>query len=213
MAHPSQSAAGVWDSKRIGVLADALKVPQNPGDALLVDTIDAGFPPTGFGYTVISAAVSRRPLWTPAGSTTPSGGPTVPSPVYPPAFVALVRRVAAGDRAALRILYNALCEPVSDQIRRGLPLPQDVRAVVDATFVEVWWMARFHVAAVADSDVLTWVLGVARQRATERLRAVGVDARDEGIELTLHRLLRPAAPAMPVRTEYAAPVPGLRRRH
>lgn len=134
------------------------------------------------------------------------------SPVRPPAFVALVRRIAAGDRSALCILYNALCEPVSDQIRRRLPLPQDVRAVVDAAFVEVWWMARFHGAAVADSEILTWVLGVARQRAAERLRAVGAAARDEGIELTLHQLLRPVASATPAHTAFAPSPPEMRRR-
>jgi hypothetical protein len=61
----------------------------------------------------------------------------VPSPTFSSGFAALVTRIAADDRAALRILYCALCGPIGDQLAPTLPGSADVRAVVEATFVEV----------------------------------------------------------------------------
>jgi DNA-directed RNA polymerase specialized sigma24 family protein len=109
-------------------------------------------------------------------------------------LIALIRRVGTGDRAALQILHADLRGPVSNQACRTLSRAADVQAVVDATFVEVFWMSRFH--ATTDVDVLAWVLEVAAQRATERLRIPHPQAQpchhDEGSRLALQRLLDPA---------------------
>ncbi len=39
--------------------------------------------------------------------------------------------------------------------------------VVAATFVEVWWLAGCHVGP--DTDVMTWINGIAARRDAERL--------------------------------------------
>ena len=78
----------------------------------------------------------------------------------------LIERVAAGDRPALRQLYDTLCDPVHERLRRTLTDPGDVRAVLHATFVEVWWLARFHTGPGEDHPA--WILGIAARRAAER---------------------------------------------
>jgi len=120
---------------------------------------------------------------------------TVIGSALPPSqLIALVRRVETGDRHALRDLHASLREPVSIRVRRTLSRAGDVRAVVDATFVEVFWMSRFH--ATADADVLAWVFDVAARRSAERLLIVHPEAHpryhDEGGRLALAWLLEPA---------------------
>jgi DNA-directed RNA polymerase specialized sigma24 family protein len=91
------------------------------------------------------------------------------SSVHLSSSAALVERVAVGDHPALRQLYDSLCDPVHQQIRGVLTDPGDISPVLHATFVEVWWLARFHTAA--GEDHATWILGIAARRAAER-RAV-----------------------------------------
>jgi len=81
----------------------------------------------------------------------------------------LIKRIAAGDRAALRTLYTALSDIVAGEVRRALSDPADVQAAVCSTFVEVWWLARFHTRE--DADIPAWIAFVAGQRAAERRRA------------------------------------------
>jgi DNA-directed RNA polymerase specialized sigma24 family protein len=84
------------------------------------------------------------------------------------ALASLIERMAAGDRTALRLLYGELSEPVGVQVGRMFSRDEDVHAVVDATFVEVWCLSRFHTAP--DTDVPAWVNGIASRRAAERRR-------------------------------------------
>jgi hypothetical protein len=111
-----------------------------------------------------------RPLRTPAGRIArrmPEA--TMPQPFSPPpsgTLNSLIRQIALGDRAALRLLYDALWEAVGGEIRQLLPDPQAAEGALYATFVEVWWLARFHVAD--DTDVAAWISVVAAYRALER---------------------------------------------
>lgn len=68
------------------------------------------------------------------------------------ALVDLVVRVAAGDRLAFAKLHAA----TSGEAHAG-----------PDTFVEVWWMARFH--CEPGTDVAAWITGIARRRGGELL--------------------------------------------
>jgi hypothetical protein len=58
-----------------------------------------------------------------------------------------------------------------------MPDPADAAAGVSATFVEVWWLARFH--AAAGTDVPAWIMTIADRRAGERLGVMpGTGSRD-----------------------------------
>lgn len=94
---------------------------------------------------------------------------TPPPTPLPETLHVLVGRIAAGDRAALRTLYAALADIVAGEVRRALSDPAEVQAAVCSTFVEVWWLARFHTGR--DADIPAWIAFVAGQRAAERRRA------------------------------------------
>jgi DNA-directed RNA polymerase specialized sigma24 family protein len=81
----------------------------------------------------------------------------------------LLRRIAAGDRAAFRRLYAFLAMRVWRDAVRALPDPADARAVTRATFVEVWHLAGHHF----DHDwvdIRPWIAGITAQRVGDRLR-------------------------------------------
>ena len=94
---------------------------------------------------------------------------TLSPSVLPESLNALIGRIAAGDRAALRTLYTALADIVAGEVRRALTDPAEVQAAVCSTFVEVWWLARFHTQP--NADIPAWIAFVAGQRAAERRRA------------------------------------------
>jgi DNA-directed RNA polymerase specialized sigma24 family protein len=98
-----------------------------------------------------------------------NGKTSVGDEAKPELFVQLVRRVARADRPAFASLYDTLSPRVSVQIQQTLPDRVDAAAICRATFVEVWWLARFHVAL--GTDVLAWIAGIAARRGAERLRA------------------------------------------
>lgn len=81
----------------------------------------------------------------------------------------LLHRVAGADRSALAELYRIVSADVRVQVEHILPDPGDVDAVMAATFVEVWWLARGHVAS--DPDVRVWIRAIASRRAGERDRS------------------------------------------
>ena len=106
-------------------------------------------------------------VWNAGQSTTPS----------PHALNDLVQQVADADGRAFARLYQALAPAVARDLRPAMPDPADAAAVIAATFVEVWWLARFH--AAAGTDVPAWVMAVARRRAWDRIGAApGTDTGD-----------------------------------
>ena len=95
-----------------------------------------------------------------------AGPPMVKTTISDP-LDGLARRVARGDRSALSGLHDALAPDVLCTIRRRLPDAAKSMSVLRATFVEVWWLARFH---TCDGAVRAWLTGVADRRAAEHVR-------------------------------------------
>jgi DNA-directed RNA polymerase specialized sigma24 family protein len=111
-------------------------------------------------------------------------------PVNHSRLLALVRSVAHADRHAFTRLYHALAPTIATELCATVPNPADVAAISSATFVEVWWLARFHTAP--DTDVSAWITGIAVRRAVERIPTRTVD--DQRNEIALAVLLdHPAA--------------------
>jgi RNA polymerase sigma-70 factor (ECF subfamily) len=90
------------------------------------------------------------------------------------ALVALIRRMAGGDQAALATLYDETCTAVhglSVRIVRDESIAEDVTIDV--------YMQAFRDAATYDTargTPLAWLLALARTRAVEQIRAAGAPA-------------------------------------
>ncbi len=80
----------------------------------------------------------------------------------------LVRRVAASDRKAFALLYDALSGEVRQQVRAVLSAGDAVDAVVAATFLQVWWLAPLQ--DPDDEDVPAWICAIASGRIADRQR-------------------------------------------
>ena len=78
----------------------------------------------------------------------------------------LLHRVASADRSAIADLYRIVSADIRVQVEQTLPDPGDVNAVMAATFVEVWWLARGH--AASHPDVRAWIQAIASRRTSER---------------------------------------------
>jgi RNA polymerase sigma-70 factor, ECF subfamily len=80
---------------------------------------------------------------------------------------ALLRRVAQRDEAALQDLYRREQRSVYGFALQLLRCEEDAEDVVVETFLEVWRHAhRF----AGQSKATTWILGIARHKALDRLR-------------------------------------------
>lgn len=79
----------------------------------------------------------------------------------------LLRRVGAGDRAALKALYERHSDPLYRFLRYRLRDPFEAADIVQDVFVEVWRAAsRFE----GRSAGRTWIFGIARNKAIDRMR-------------------------------------------
>lgn len=85
-----------------------------------------------------------------------------PGPTASPVLLSLLRRVAREDREAFADLHNTLSPLVHERLRAVTPSTGITGGIVAATFIEVWWHARYHVAP--DSDVVGWVTEIADRR-------------------------------------------------
>jgi RNA polymerase sigma-70 factor (ECF subfamily) len=81
---------------------------------------------------------------------------------------ALASRLARGDEAALRRLYDRLGGRVRAIALRLLAVPSEADDVVQDTFVEVWRSADRYDAS--RGTLATWVSTIAHRRAIDRLR-------------------------------------------
>jgi RNA polymerase sigma-70 factor (ECF subfamily) len=81
-----------------------------------------------------------------------------------------VRQVAAGDRYAFVELFDTLAEQTYTDLAATGVARNEAVTVVSSTFVEVWWLARFHTGASADIE--QWVAAIASRREADR-RASG----------------------------------------
>lgn len=79
----------------------------------------------------------------------------------------LLRRVGAGDRAALKTLYERHSDAVYKFLRYRLRDPFEAADVMQDVFLEIWRAAgRFE----GRSTARTWIFGIARNRAVDRMR-------------------------------------------
>jgi RNA polymerase sigma-70 factor (ECF subfamily) len=83
--------------------------------------------------------------------------------------VALVRRIAARDQAALAELYDRYGGLLLALASRVLGGQADAEEVVQETFIQVWNQARTY--DPNRSSVSTWLVLVGRSRAIDRLRS------------------------------------------
>jgi RNA polymerase sigma-70 factor, ECF subfamily len=79
----------------------------------------------------------------------------------------LLRRIGAGDRAALKALYERHSDALHKFLSYRLRDPFEAADVVQDVFLEVWRSAaRFE----GRSAPRTWMFGIARNRAVDRIR-------------------------------------------
>jgi len=89
-------------------------------------------------------------------------------------------RIAGGDRAALRALYEATAPKLFGVCLRILSDREESEDVLQDVYVTVWRRADRYDAARA--SVTTWISTIARNRAIDRLRARGPLAKAEPVE-------------------------------
>jgi DNA-directed RNA polymerase specialized sigma24 family protein len=100
--------------------------------------------------------------------------PSTPRPVSvrPPAggrLTRLVGRTGAGDRQAFRRLYAGLAARTWRAAVARLGCPDAASSVTDATFVEVWHLAKSFDPTVDDGE--GWIASITARRCQDRLRA------------------------------------------
>jgi RNA polymerase sigma factor (sigma-70 family) len=89
----------------------------------------------------------------------------------PEALTDLMARVASGDRAALRQLYDATSAKLFAVCLRILSDREESEDVLQEVYVTIWRRAdRFDAGR---AGVMTWISTIARNRAIDRLRARG----------------------------------------
>ena len=88
----------------------------------------------------------------------------------------LLRRVAAGDQAAMKALYERHSASVFHFVRGRLGDAFEAADVMHEVFLDVWRMAdRWE----GRSSVKTWIFGIARNKAVDRVRrAVRTEVRE-----------------------------------
>ena len=102
------------------------------------------------------------------------------SATTPEDLAQLMSRVAAGERAALRQLYEATSAKLFAVCLRILSDREESEDVLQEVYVTVWRRAdRFDAAR---ASVMTWVSTIARNRSIDRLRARGPMAYADQVE-------------------------------
>ena len=81
-------------------------------------------------------------------------------------LVNLVQQIANENHDAFTALYQVLSPALRTIAQSRIFEPLDAAAVLSATFVEVWRMARFHTNS--DTDVYAWATDIVLRRATDR---------------------------------------------
>ncbi len=98
----------------------------------------------------------------------PDGLPRT-SPIDPRADLELVKAMQVRDESALATLYDRHSAPILGFLLRLIPQRSDAESVLLDAFLQAWRTAeRFDPAR---SEVLSWLLMMARSRALDSLRA------------------------------------------
>jgi RNA polymerase sigma factor (sigma-70 family) len=95
-------------------------------------------------------------------------------------LAAALFRVASGDRAALRMVYDGTSAKLFGVVLRILKDRSEAEDVLQDVFVTVWRKAGSFDPGKASP--ITWLVAIARNRAIDRLRASGASRRAEPIE-------------------------------
>jgi len=83
---------------------------------------------------------------------------------------ALIARIASGDKAAMKLLYDRLSDALYRFLQTRIRDPFEAADLMQETFLEVWRGAgRFE----GRSSARTWIYGIARNRTIDRLRRSG----------------------------------------
>ncbi len=85
-----------------------------------------------------------------------------------PEIKALLASIAAGDQQAMIRFYKSFESRVYAFSMRRLSNPEEAEAVVVETMYEVWKVAKNF---KGDSKVETWLLGIAKYKSLDKLRA------------------------------------------
>ena len=105
-----------------------------------------------------------------------------PVSVRPPTggrLTRLVGRTAAGDREAFRRLYAGLAARTWRAAVARLGCPDAASSVTDATFVEVWYLAKSFDPTIDDGE--GWIASITARRCQDWLRVSNmVGSRDVG---------------------------------
>ncbi|HEX5380454.1 MAG TPA: sigma-70 family RNA polymerase sigma factor [Phenylobacterium sp.] len=92
----------------------------------------------------------------------------------------LMPRIAGGDRAALRQLYQATSAKLFGVCLRILSNRDESEDVLQEVYITIWRRAdRFEASR---ASVMTWISTIARNRSIDRLRARGPLAYAEQVE-------------------------------
>ncbi len=105
----------------------------------------------------------------PPANPNESGSGGRPTPARSAEDVALVRRIATRDQAALGELYDRYGGLLLALATRVLGGPGEAEEVVQETFIQVWNQARAY--DPARSSVSTWLVLLGRSRSIDRLRS------------------------------------------
>src|SRR2546430_17122824 len=95
-------------------------------------------------------------------------------------LAAALARVAGGDRAALRIVYQDTSAKLFGVCLRILNDRSEAEDVLQDVYVTVWRKAASFDATRASP--ITWLVAIARNRSIDRLRSGAVNRRMEPIE-------------------------------
>jgi RNA polymerase sigma-70 factor (ECF subfamily) len=106
-------------------------------------------------------------------------------------LAAALVRVAAGDRAALRIVYDDTSTKLFGVCLRILNDRSEAEDVLQDVYVTVWRKAGTFDPGRASP--ITWLVAIARNRSIDRLRAGAARRRTDPIEMAEH--VPDAAPA------------------
>ncbi len=88
----------------------------------------------------------------------------------------LIKRIAAGDREAMRVLFNKHNAPVFRYLKRMVRNDALADDLINDVFLDVWQQAgRFE----GRSSVSTWLIGIARFKALSALRKPRHSSLDE----------------------------------
>jgi RNA polymerase sigma-70 factor, ECF subfamily len=95
-------------------------------------------------------------------------------------LAAALVRVAAGDRAALRMVYQDTSAKLFGVVLRILNDRSEAEDVLQDVYVTVWRKAATFDPARASP--ITWMVAIARNRAIDRLRATTMSRRMEPLD-------------------------------